>query len=75
VTDGLAIPSLEGSVLFVSKWRDGPGMAAEAFLAALRAEGSTLEVRTFRNDVNIRVVRKALSAGRRLPAGRSTSSA
>ncbi|MCI4373543.1 MAG: hypothetical protein L3K02_07880 [Thermoplasmata archaeon] len=77
VTDGLAIPSLEGSVLFVSKWRDGPGMGADEFLTALRAEGSSLEARSFREDVNIRVLRKRgpASSGRRLPAASRVTAA
>lgn len=56
VASGLAIPSQQGTGLFVAKWRDGPGWGAEPFLAALRAQGSTLEVRRFRGDVNVRVV-------------------
>lgn len=59
VARGLAIPSQQGSGLFVAKWRDGPGLGAEPFLVALRAQGSTLEVRRFHDDVNIRVVRSA----------------
>jgi hypothetical protein len=57
VSERLAIPGQIGSSLFVAKWRDGPGMEAEAFLAALRAQGASLEVRRFKADVNIRVVR------------------
>ncbi|MCI4337362.1 MAG: hypothetical protein L3K18_00290 [Thermoplasmata archaeon] len=67
VTNGSAIPSQQGAVLFVSKWRDGPGMAPDAFLAALRAQGSTMVARTYGSDVNIRVVKheSAESAGPR----------
>ena len=54
---GLAIPGQQGTALFVAKWRDGPGLDAEAFLVALRAQGSKLVVRKFKADVNIRVVR------------------
>ncbi len=59
VARGLAIPSQQGSGLFVAKWRGGPGLGAEPFLVALRAQGSTLEVRRFHDDVNILVVRSA----------------
>jgi hypothetical protein len=58
VTTGAAVPGHQGSVLFVSKWRDGPGMDVESFLTALRAQGSSLEARTFQTDVNVRVIRK-----------------
>jgi hypothetical protein len=57
VKDGSAIPSQQGSSLFVSKWRSGPGMETGAFLAAVRAQGSTLEVRRYNSDVNVRVVK------------------
>jgi hypothetical protein len=57
VTERLAIPGQIGSSLFVAKWRDGPGMDVEAFLAALRAQGASLEVRRFKTDVNVRLVR------------------
>jgi hypothetical protein len=57
VASGLAVPGSQGTGLFVAKWRDGPGLDAEAFLAALRAQGSTLVVRRFKADVNVRVVR------------------
>ena len=69
VTNGSAIPSQLGAILFVSKWRDGPGMGAEPFLAAVRAQGSSLVARTFGTDVNIRVVRpgSASSTGQRAP--------
>lgn len=53
----LAIPCQQGTSLFVSKWRDGPGLDAEGFLSSLRAQGSTMIVRKFQGDVNIRVVR------------------
>ncbi len=53
--------------MFVAKWRDGPGMDADAFLATLRAQGSTLVARRFGKDVNVRVVRSeaALVNGKR----------
>lgn len=57
VIDGSQLPSQQGNSLFVSKWRSGPGMGTEAFLTAVRAEGSHLEARRFGSDVNIRVVR------------------
>jgi hypothetical protein len=57
VSSGLAIPGQQGSSLFVAKWRDGPGVEAEAFLKLLHAQGSTLEVRRYKTDVNVRVVR------------------
>ena len=57
VSERLAIPGQVGPSLFVAKWRDGPGMDVEAFLAALKAQGSSLEVRRFKTDVNVRVVR------------------
>ncbi|HLM91734.1 MAG TPA: hypothetical protein VK424_06790 [Thermoplasmata archaeon] len=64
VTLGSAIPGQQGSALFVAKWRDGRGMDADAFLLALRAQGSKLVVRKFKQDVNIRVVRsEAARAG------------
>ncbi len=61
VASGLAIPGQQGTSLFVAKWRDGPGLDAEAFLVALRAQGSKLVVRRFKADVNIRVVRSKQS--------------
>jgi hypothetical protein len=72
VASGAAVPGREGSVLLVSKWRDGPGLEVETFLTALRAEGSTLEARTYKKDVNVRVVRtppKDVWGGRSLPSG------
>jgi hypothetical protein len=57
VADGSAIPGGQGSDLFVAKWKDGPGIGADAFLAALKARGSHLVVRRYGSDVNIRVVR------------------
>jgi len=57
VRAGSAVPCREGDVLIVSKWRDGPGMDVDVFLKALRAQGSKLTARTYRTDVNIRVVR------------------
>lgn len=71
VADGLAIPGQQASVLLVAKWREGPGLDVEAFLVALRAQGSKLEARRFKKDVNIRVVRNHDSVawgGRSLPA-------
>ncbi|MGA8276051.1 MAG: hypothetical protein WB789_01955 [Thermoplasmata archaeon] len=70
VSSGTAIPGQQGSVLFVAKWRDGPGMDAETFLVALRAQGSKLVARRFQTDVNVRVVRSNPSVawgGRSLP--------
>ncbi len=57
VSSGLAIPGRQGTSLFVAKWRDGPGEDAETFLKLLHAQGSRLEVRRYRDDVNVRVVR------------------
>jgi hypothetical protein len=57
VASGVAIPAQQGATLFVTKWRDGPGLGADAFLESLRAQGSTLVFRKFKADVNIRVVR------------------
>lgn len=57
VSSGLAIPGQQGTSLFVAKWRDGPGVDAEVFLTALHAQGSRLEVRRYKTDVNIRVIR------------------
>lgn len=57
VASGVAIPARQGTALIVTKWRDGPGLGVDAFLESLHAEGSTLEVRNFHSDVNIRVVR------------------
>jgi hypothetical protein len=59
VSSGAAIPGQQGSSLFVAKWRDGPGIDAEVFLKALHAQGSKLEVRRYKTDVNIRVVRNS----------------
>jgi hypothetical protein len=59
VRDGSAVPCREGDVLIVSKWRDGPGIGADDFLAALKAKGATLMARTYKSDVNIRVLRAA----------------
>lgn len=58
VASGAAIPGQQGPSLFVTKWRDGPGVGVEAFLESLHAQGSTMVVRKFRSDVNIRVVRR-----------------
>ncbi|MGA9838858.1 MAG: hypothetical protein WBF81_01250 [Thermoplasmata archaeon] len=69
VATGVAIPGQQGASLFVTKWRDGPGLGADAFLETLRAQGSTLEVRRFESDINIRVIRHQTSVGKRsLPA-------
>jgi hypothetical protein len=57
VSDGLAKPGRQGGSLVVAKWRDGPGMDPQAFLTALRGQGLSLEVRRFKADVNVRVVR------------------
>lgn len=71
VTSGLAIPSQQGTGLFVAKWHNGHGIGAEPFLVALRAQGSTLEIRKYRQDVNIRVVRGVRTeTGARTPASR-----
>jgi hypothetical protein len=56
VASGDAIPCQQGNALFVSKWRDGPGLDAPTFLAAVKAQGSTMEVRRYRHDVHVRVV-------------------
>jgi hypothetical protein len=64
VASGLALPGQQGTGLFVAKWRDGPGLNAEAFLVALHAQGSKLVVRRFKSDVNIRVVRSKRSVVR-----------
>ncbi len=68
VESGAAVPGQQGSALFVSKWRDGPGMDGESFLAAVRAQGSKLVARRFEGDVNIRVVRPASPSARPRPA-------
>jgi len=70
VTTGRAIPGQQGTSLFVSKWKDGPGVDVELFLTALSAQGSKLEVRAFKSDVNVRVVRSSAkrSAGERSSA-------
>ncbi len=57
VASGVAIPGQQGTSLFVTKWRDGPGLGADAFLDSLRAQGSKLMVSRFQSDVNIRVIR------------------
>jgi hypothetical protein len=62
VSDGQAIPGSTGG-LTVAKWSDHPGMDAEAFLTALRASGSTLEVRRFGFDANVRIVPRTPSRG------------
>jgi len=64
VTSGIAIPAQQGGTLFVTKWRDGPGLDAETFLVGLRAQGSTLVARKFKSDVNIRVIRNKPPVGR-----------
>jgi hypothetical protein len=67
VSDGLAIPVRQGTALIVAKWRDGPGMDPRVFLAALRDQRLRLEVRRFRGDVNVRVVRGKQAAEARPP--------
>jgi len=67
VSSGSAIPSQQGSDLFVAKWRDGPGIDPEEFLAALRSQGSTLVARRFKTDVNIRVIRRPRPEARGTP--------
>jgi hypothetical protein len=67
VSDGLAIPAQQGNSLTVAKWKGGPGMNPQAFLAALRSQGRSLVVRRFKADVNVRVVRDK-QAGDMLPA-------
>ena len=72
VADHSAIPIQRGNSLFVAKWIDGPGMDPEQFLAAVRSRGSTLEVRDYHGDVNIRVVEGDAPESRsRAPSGRS----
>lgn len=68
VASGRAIPLRQGASLSVAKWRDGPGVDADAFLLALRAQGSSLVIRRFKEDVNIRVLRHPPSA---FPVGRA----
>jgi hypothetical protein len=68
VSDGLAIPGQQGGSLIVAKWRDGPGMDPQAFLTALRGQGQSLEVRRFKADVNVRVVRSRPAQDVRPPA-------
>ena len=69
VATGKAIPAQQGAALFVTKWRDGPGIGADVFLQSLKDQGSTLEIRRFRSDINIRVVRKS----RAEPGGKRSS--
>jgi hypothetical protein len=76
VASGAAIPARQGTTLLVAKWRDGPGLDADAFLTSLHAEGSTLEAREFGPDVNVRVVRglppsTSTGAVSRVPKARS----
>jgi len=59
VSSGVAIPGRQGTSLFVSKWRDGPGLETETFLKVLHAQESQLEVRRYKTDVNIRVITTA----------------
>ncbi|MCI4324320.1 MAG: hypothetical protein L3K00_00300 [Thermoplasmata archaeon] len=68
VSSGEAIPCQQGTALLVSKWRDGPGLDAATFLAALKSQGSTMEIRRYRHDVHIRVVRGKAPAGASTPA-------
>ncbi len=74
---GLAIPCQQGATFFVAKWRDGPGLDPEKFLASLQAQGSTLMARRFNGDVNIRVVRSPQPAagGRQSSSSSRTASA
>jgi len=65
VANGLAIPGQQGSALIVTKWRSGPGMDPKVFLAGLKSQGHSLEVRRFRGDVNVRVVRGPRAADSR----------
>jgi hypothetical protein len=67
VASGDAIPCQDGAALFISKWRDGAGMDPAKFLAALKAQGSTLEVRRYRQDVHVRVVRAKTPAASSAP--------
>lgn len=75
VASGLAIPGQSGG-LFVAKWRDGPGLDPEVFLATLRAQGSALAVRRFGGDVNVRVVRgqEPVAEVKRVPTPSRTGS-
>jgi hypothetical protein len=66
VTSGVAFPGHQGTGLWVAKWSDRPGHDIESFLVTLHAQGASLEARTFKSDVNVRVVRKkAMIAGKR----------
>jgi hypothetical protein len=58
VAAGVATPTQQGGTLGIAKWRDRPGMEPEAFLAALKAQGGSLEVRTFKSDTHVRLVRR-----------------
>lgn len=76
VASGAASPTQKGGALIVTKWQDGPHMGADEFLQRLHAEGSSLEVRDFHADVNIRVIRAARASARsegvsRVPKSRS----
>jgi hypothetical protein len=71
VADGVAIPGQQGTSLFVAKWRDGPGVNADAFLLALKRQESTLVVRKFNGDVNIRVVPKPPPKADATPAAKA----
>jgi hypothetical protein len=57
-----AIPIRRGGLL-VAKWSDGPPLDADEFLVALRAEGSRMEVRKFKSDANVRIIRRMPSRG------------
>ncbi|MCI4331328.1 MAG: hypothetical protein L3K19_05720 [Thermoplasmata archaeon] len=59
VADGSAVPVQRGNSLYVAKWTDGRGTDIDRFLTTLREKGSTLEVRRFEKDVNIRIVPRA----------------
>ncbi|MCI4323990.1 MAG: hypothetical protein L3K03_08280 [Thermoplasmata archaeon] len=68
VKAGVAIPGQQGNSLYVAKWSQGPGVEPTKFLAALKAQGSKLEVRNYKGDVNIRVIRLAPTATHGGPA-------
>jgi hypothetical protein len=75
VTGGQAVACQQGTALFVSKWRDGPGLDPAKFLTAMRAQGSTLEVRRYREDVHIRVVPPASAVPRPPGSGKPAKKA
>ncbi len=70
VATGVASPRRLGAALFVTKWKDGPGLGADEFLDSLHAQGSAMVFRKFKSDVNIRVVRSKESVAQRTrPSG------